>query len=141
MPVFQANTAISHACMLVCADAAQRDRETTELAAAMLCTSQGTRPCRVCRDCRKVFRGVHPDVLFTDPVGSAKTAAIKAANEKLTAAWNKVSEQLYKAAQQQQQAAGQQAGAQGQQQSANTGANTSKDDGVIDAEIVDDDKK
>ena len=77
MPVFQANTAISHACMLVCADAAQRDRETAELAAAMLCTSQGARPCRVCRDCRKVFRGVHPDVLFTDPVGSAKTAAIK----------------------------------------------------------------
>ena len=68
------------------------------------------------------------------------TTAIKAANEKLTAAWNKVSEQLYKAAQQQ-QAAGQQAGAQDQQQSANTGTNTSKDDGVIDAEIVDDDKK
>ena len=77
MPVFQANTAISHACMLVCADAEQRDRETAELAAAMLCTSQGARPCRVCRDCRKVFRAVHPDVLFTDPVGSAKTAAIK----------------------------------------------------------------
>ena len=71
------------------------------------------------------------------------TAAIKAANEKLTAAWNKVSEQLYKAAQQQQQAAGQQAGAQGQQQqqSANAGSGNAKDDSVIDAEIVDDDKK
>ena len=77
MPVFQPNTAISHAYALVCADAAQRERETTELAAAMLCTSSGARPCRVCRDCKKVFRGVHPDVLFTDPTGSAKTAAIR----------------------------------------------------------------
>jgi molecular chaperone DnaK len=77
-----------------------------------------------------------------DALKTNDTAAIKAANEKLTAAWNKVSEQLYKAAQQQ-QAAGQQAGAQGQQQqqSANTGSGNAKDDSVIDAEIVDDDKK
>lgn len=77
MPVFQPNTAISHAYALICADAQQRERETVELAAAMLCTAQGARPCRVCRDCKKVFRGVHPDVLFTDPTGGAKTAAIK----------------------------------------------------------------
>ena len=77
MPVFQPNTAISHAYALVCADAEQRERETTELAAAMLCSSHDVRPCRVCRDCRNVFRAVHPDVLFTDPTGSAKTAAIK----------------------------------------------------------------
>lgn len=77
MPVFQPNTAISHAYALICADEAQRARETTELAAAMLCTSDGVRPCRVCRDCKKVFRGVHPDVICTDPTGSAKTAAIK----------------------------------------------------------------
>ena len=68
MPVFQPNTAISHAYALICADEAQRARETTELAAAMLCTSDGVRPCRVCRDCKKVFRGVHPDVICTDPV-------------------------------------------------------------------------
>lgn len=81
-----------------------------------------------------------------DALKGTDTATIKAANEKLTTAWNKVSEQLYKAAQQQQQAAG--AGAQpnnGQQ--ANTGsANAGQqskpnDDGVIDAEVVDDDKK
>ena len=77
MPVFQANTAIAHAYAISCADEALLARETTELAAAMLCTGSGIRPCRVCRDCKKVFRGVHPDVLYTDPTGSAKTAAIK----------------------------------------------------------------
>lgn len=77
MPVFQSNTAIAHAYAVSCADAALRERETTELAAAMLCAASGTRPCRVCRDCRKVFRGVHPDVLYTEPTGTAKTAAIK----------------------------------------------------------------
>ena len=77
MPVFQPNTAISHAYALVCADEQQRERETTELAAAMLCTSEGVRPCRVCRDCKKVFRAVHPDVLYTDPTGGAKMGSIK----------------------------------------------------------------
>jgi len=65
--------------------------------------------------------------------------AIKAANERLTGAWSKVSEQLYKNAQQQQQQSGQQAN-----QSANTGANAGNNnkggDDVIDAEVVDDKK-
>ena len=76
MPVFQPKTAISHAYALICADETQLARETQELAAAMLCTAEGVRPCRICRDCRKVFRAVHPDVLFTDPTG-AKAPAIK----------------------------------------------------------------
>ena len=70
MPEFQPNTTISHAYVLDCADAEQRERATIELAAAMLCTSSGVRPCRVCRDCKKVFRGAHPDVIFTDPKGA-----------------------------------------------------------------------
>jgi hypothetical protein len=82
MPVFQPNTAISHAYALICANEAQRERETTELAAAMLCSSLSVRPCRVCRDCKKVLRAVHPDVLYTDPTGSAKTAAINFVGDK-----------------------------------------------------------
>ena len=41
-----------------------------ELAAAFLCESAGTRPCGVCRHCRKVFRGdfpgIHPDVIAVE---------------------------------------------------------------------------
>jgi molecular chaperone DnaK len=71
------------------------------------------------------------------------TEVIKSAGEKLTAAWNKVSEQLYKAAQAQQQSASAQQ--QQQQQSepdsgTQSGAKPSDGD-VIDAEIVDDNKK
>lgn len=33
-----------------------------ELASEMLCASNGKRPCGVCRDCRKIKNGVHPDV-------------------------------------------------------------------------------
>ena len=35
-----------------------------ELAAKMLCGSDGERPCGVCRDCRKVRNGIHPDVSY-----------------------------------------------------------------------------
>lgn len=68
------------------------------------------------------------------------TEAIKSAGEKLTAAWNKVSEQLYKAAQAQQQSAS----AQQQQSEPDSGTQSGakpSDGDVIDAEIVDDNKK
>lgn len=36
----------------------------TELAAAMLCESEGeSRPCGSCRHCKKSLRGIHPDVM------------------------------------------------------------------------------
>jgi len=69
------------------------------------------------------------------------TAAIKSAGEKLTAAWNKVSEQLYKAAQAQQAAAAQQQQPQGESASDDQSGPKPADGDVIDAEIVDDDKK
>ena len=41
-----------------------------DLAAVMLCEGPGTRPCRSCRHCRKIFRGtfpgIHPDVVLVD---------------------------------------------------------------------------
>lgn len=50
--------------------------KAVSLAAGMLCSSPGTEPCGVCRDCRKVMAGVHPDVSFVrrlaDDNGSPK---------------------------------------------------------------------
>lgn len=70
------------------------------------------------------------------------TEAIKSAGEKLTAAWNKVSEQLYKAAQAQQQSASAQQQQQQSEPDSGTQSGPKPSDGdVIDAEIVDDNKK
>lgn len=69
------------------------------------------------------------------------TEAIKSAGEKLTAAWNKVSEQLYKAAQAQQSASAQQQQQQSEPASDAQSGPKPSDGDVIDAEIVDDNKK
>lgn len=74
---FQPNDHISHSYIVASASEAERSRMATELAAAMLCESSSVRPCCKCRSCRKVFHTVHPDVLFVDPDGTAKTPVIK----------------------------------------------------------------
>ena len=74
---FQTNDHISHSYIVASSSEAERSRMTTELAAAMLCESADIRPCRQCRSCHKVFHGVHPDVLFVEPDGTAKTPVIK----------------------------------------------------------------
>lgn len=74
---FQKNDHISHSYIVASASEEERTRMTTELAAAMLCEGTGVRPCCKCRSCRKVFHGVHPDVLFVEPDGSAKTPVMK----------------------------------------------------------------
>lgn len=48
------------------------EREETQtlalsLAAALVCSGVGERPCGACRDCRKVLGGIHPDVSHIAP--------------------------------------------------------------------------
>ncbi len=64
---FQPGQAVSHAYILSAASPEERETESIHLAAAMLCESEGARPCLQCRSCRKVLRGVHPDVVWVDP--------------------------------------------------------------------------
>ncbi len=55
---------LSHAYLLVGPEGPERDAQATRLAAALLCRSpKNGEPCGECRDCRKVFEGVHPDVI------------------------------------------------------------------------------
>ena len=64
MPEIKANTGfrIPHAC-LICAPTEEAAlQKAKELAAAAVCSGTGKRPCGLCRDCRKIEVGVHPDV-------------------------------------------------------------------------------
>ena len=58
--------ALSHA-YIIAAPADAGFARAQALAQAMLCTGSGERrPCGICRDCRKVSAGIHPDVLVTE---------------------------------------------------------------------------
>ena len=77
MIAFQPGQPILHAYILTAADPARREENTRSLAAAMLCTSEGVRPCGQCRDCRKVFGRIHPDVILVEPDPGAKRPELK----------------------------------------------------------------
>lgn len=66
---------LSHA-YLICGQAQQAYEEVGRLAAAMLCTSPGERPCGLCRSCVKAEKGIHPDIItvsrLTDDKGKER---------------------------------------------------------------------
>lgn len=53
---------LSHAYIVAGAGSAAENK-AMELCRAMLCTGQEHRPCGVCRSCRKMEKGVHPDLI------------------------------------------------------------------------------
>jgi len=55
---------LSHAYIVSSASLSERTKLAKSLAAAMLCSSAGDKPCGVCRDCMKISADVHPDVIF-----------------------------------------------------------------------------
>ena len=56
---------LSHAYMLIGPESDKSKQAVTELCAALLCPEPDA-PCGKCRDCRKVFSGVHPDVITVE---------------------------------------------------------------------------
>ena len=52
----------SHA-YIIAGTAERAEEKAKDLAAALLCEGSGARPCGVCRHCRKVREGVHPDLI------------------------------------------------------------------------------
>ena len=74
---FQPQEHLLHSYIVASQSEQARDRLSLDLAAAMLCRSDGVRPCRACRDCRKVYDGVHPDVIYVAPDPDAKVPTIK----------------------------------------------------------------
>lgn len=57
---------LSHSFLIAGPEGSGKHTLAMILAAAMQCTSGEDRPCGTCRACRKVFSGVHPDVITVD---------------------------------------------------------------------------
>ena len=56
---------LSHAYLLTGPDGEERREAATRLAAELLCAEPDA-PCGRCRNCRKVFAGIHPDVVTVE---------------------------------------------------------------------------
>ena len=74
---FHSADELSHATILISPSREERERAAAALAAAAVCSGKtGSVPCGVCRDCRKVKEGIHPDVItvrrLTDDKGKQK---------------------------------------------------------------------
>ena len=55
---------IPHACLICAPNSESALSRARELAARAVCSGEGLlKPCGVCRDCRKVAAGIHPDVI------------------------------------------------------------------------------
>lgn len=74
--MIKAGEHISHAYMIASQSPTERDGVALRLAAAMLCTGAGDRPCGVCRACRLALGSGHPDIIpirrLTDEKGKLK---------------------------------------------------------------------
>lgn len=57
---------LSHSWLITGPEGSGRHTLARILSAAMQCTAEEGRPCGVCRQCRKVFSDVHPDVITVD---------------------------------------------------------------------------
>ena len=60
---FKTADELAHAYILLSASAAERQQTAQRLCAAILCSAKSNVPCGLCRDCRKVREGVHPDLI------------------------------------------------------------------------------
>lgn len=67
MLVFKRGERVSHAYIAASMSEEARRDTALRLAAAMLCESEAERPCGACRHCRKVFSGIHPDIISIAP--------------------------------------------------------------------------
>lgn len=54
---------LSHAYILSGPPGSGRHDTASQIAAAMVCSSAGKRPCGRCQNCKKVAEGIHPDVI------------------------------------------------------------------------------
>jgi DNA polymerase-3 subunit delta' len=63
---------MAHAYIISSLSERTREEAARYLCQMFLCSGEGPRPCGVCKNCRKVESGIHPDVLFLEREKGAK---------------------------------------------------------------------
>ena len=76
LEALSANRRLPHAVVFESRDSTLAASAANELAAAFLCESEGVRPCGVCRACRKVREGVHPDVCSVNTTNGKQATGV-----------------------------------------------------------------
>ena len=68
---FHSADELAHAYILISPSPEERNSAAETIAAAALCSAQGKVPCGLCRDCRKVREGIHPDLIRVSRLADA----------------------------------------------------------------------
>ena len=89
---------LSHAYLISGPAGAGKSTLAQLLAAAMVCTSPGEKPCLACPACKKVLSGIHPDVIHIDIPEGKKEILVEQARSLRSDAWirpNEASRKVY----------------------------------------------
>ncbi len=78
---------LSHAYLISGPDAGGRDELARLLAAAMLCTGTGDKPCGTCSACKKVKASIHPDLITVDVPPDKREILVEQARWMRSDAW------------------------------------------------------
>ena len=67
---------LSHAYILASPDRESCQNLAGQIAAAAVCQRGTDAPCGVCRDCRKAFAGIHPDIIHVQRQADKQTISV-----------------------------------------------------------------
>lgn len=73
-PIFRDK--LSHAYIISGPAGSGKSSLADTLAAAIVCSGEGMRPCGICRDCRKAIKHIHPDIIFIDKADNDKAILV-----------------------------------------------------------------
>jgi len=88
---------LPHAILLEGSEGEDTSAFATKIAQGSLCTDlPSARPCEICRDCIKVAKGVHPDVIFYSSQGGSRSLHVDLVREIRASAYLRPNEGRYR---------------------------------------------